>query len=99
MRKAVRTVDSLTDAEIESCFDGSTNVRMVRALLEQTVDKNGIIHDADFGDLFAEEIEGFIGVDQDEDPEGWREAWKVNQEWGERIADNVNDLLIGESNG
>jgi hypothetical protein len=96
MRKAVRTIDSLTDEEIEQCIDGSSNVRMIRALLEQTVTKNGIIHDADFADLFAEEIEGYIGVDQDEDPEGWQEAWTINNEWGERIADNVNVLLTGE---
>ena len=57
---------------------------------------DGFIWDMDFGDAFATEIECFIGADPIEEPDEWQRAWEVNCEWGERIADNVNDLLLGE---
>ncbi|CAB4241647.1 hypothetical protein UFOVP71_185 [uncultured Caudovirales phage] len=89
-----RTLDSLTDEEIESCFDGSSNVDLVRGLLEENLAPEGWIWAMDFGGEFAEAIEGFIGAE--EGTAEWDEAWNINCEWGERIADNVNALLAEE---
>jgi len=91
--KPKRTLDSLTDDEIESCFDGSSNVALVRSLLEDNLAPDGWIWAMDFGAEFAEAIEGFIGADEGT-PE-WDEAWEINCEWGERIGDNINELLAG----
>lgn len=87
----VRTLDSLTDNEIESCFEGSSNVDLVRGLLEQHTAPNGWVWDMDFGDAFATAIEGFIGAEAGTSE--WEEAWEINREWGEAIADRVNELL------
>ncbi len=86
-----RKIDALTDDEIESCFEGSTDVSLVRDLLKKNQDPNGWIYSIDFGDDFAQAIEGFIG--EEPNTKEWNEAWAVNCEWGESIADNVNDLL------
>lgn len=95
--KPVRTLDSLTDEEIESCFDGSTDLELVKRLLKENSAPDGWIWSMDFGCEFAEAIEGFIGAEEGTDE--WQESWDVNAEWGERIADNINELLAGEDNG
>ena len=92
--KPVRTLDSLVDDEIESCFNGSTNLELVKRLLRENLAPDGFIWSIDFGYLFAEAIEGFI--DAEEGTKEWKEAWDINCDWGESIADSVNDLLAGE---
>ena len=93
LEKPARTLDSLTDDEIESCFDGSTNLELVKRLLQENLAPDGWVWSIDFGMEFAEAIEGFIDVDRNVDPVEWAHYWDNNAEWGERIADNVNDLL------
>jgi len=90
----VRTLDNLTDEEIEDCFDGSSNVNLVRSLLKDNLALDGWVWGIDFGHAFAEAIESFIGAD--EGTTEWDEAWDINCEWGERIADNINNLLAGK---
>jgi hypothetical protein len=89
---AVRTLDEISDEELESCIDGSTDLDMVRRLLVkcQTVD-GGWVDECDFADLFAYEIEGFIDAERGS-PE-FRLAWDTNNEWGLRIAEFVNEVL------
>lgn len=89
-----RSLDSLTDEEIESCFDGSSNVDLVRGLLEENLAPDGWVWSSDFGEAFAEAIEGFIGAESGTDE--WDEAWSNNFEWGEAIGENVNELLANE---
>lgn len=90
----VRTLDQISDDELEDCLDGSSNLELVRRLLDENTDPNGWIWDMDFGEAFAEAIEGFIDADPDTDE--WDEAWENNREWGENIASNVNDALAIE---
>ena len=90
-----RTLESLTDEEIESCFEGSTNLDLVKRLLQENQAPDGWIWSMDFGHNFAEAIEDFIGEDPGT-PE-WDQAWDNNCEWGETIADNINDLLAEEN--
>jgi hypothetical protein len=89
-----RTLDSLTDEEIEDCFDGSSNVDLVRSLLKDNLAPDGFIWVVDFASEFAYAIEGFIAADEGTDE--WDEAWNVNCEWGEQIAENINNLLAGD---
>lgn len=93
LERPVRTLESLTDDEIESCLNGSTNLDLVKRLLKENQAPDGWIWGLDFADNFAEAIESFIDAEPDT-PE-WQAAWDINSEWGETIADNVNDLLAG----
>lgn len=85
--------EQITDDELEDCFEGSSNIDMVREILEKpgVVTGPGIIDSDQFAEWFAYAIEGFI--DAEEDTEEWREAWDINFDWGLTIADNINDLL------
>lgn len=87
----IRTVDDIGDDELEDCFDGSTNIDMVRELCEQCENGAGYIDIEEFGERFATAIEGFISADHDTDE--WYEAWENNREWGESIAENINAAL------
>jgi len=89
--KPARKADALTKDEIESCFEGSSDVALVRDLLKDNQDSVGWIRTMNFGDEFAQAIEGFIG--EEPNTEEWEEAWAMNCEWGRKIADNINDLL------
>ena len=85
--------EQITDDELEDCFEGSSNIDMVREILEKpgVVTGPGIIDSDQFAEWFAYAIEGFIDAEQD--TEEWREAWDINFDWGLTIADNINDLL------
>ena len=86
-----RSLHSLTDDEIESCIQGSSNVELIRKLLKLNQAPDGWIWSMDFGHAFAETIEAFIDADPGTDE--WDQAWQINCDWGEKIADNVNELL------
>ena len=94
LEKPKRTLDSITDEELEGCIDGSTNLELVRSLLEDNLAPDGWVWAMDFGDAFAEAIQSFIAAEEGTDE--WQEAWDINCEWGESIADRVNDLLAEE---
>jgi hypothetical protein len=92
--KKLITIADLSDAQIESCFDGSSNVDLVRNLFEDNYHPDlKIVDEEAFGAAFSEAIQSFIGVDETEEPEEWKEAYANNQEWGEIMAQNVNELL------
>lgn len=92
--KKIVTIADLSDEQIESCFDGSSNVDLVRDLFEENYHSDlNVVDETAFGEAFADAIQGFIGVDQNEEPEEWNEAYANNQEWGESIAQSVNELL------
>ena len=91
LEKPKRPLESLTDNEIESCFEGSTDLSLVKRLLKENCAPDGWIWSLDFGHSFAEAIEQFIDAEPDTDE--WEESWQINAEWGETIADNVNELL------
>ena len=90
---AIRTIDQISDDELEDCYDGTTNNNMVRRLVKECLEDNGLINVEDFGHYFAREIEGFIAADEEEEPDEWEEAWGNNCTWGETIAENINDAL------
>jgi broad specificity phosphatase PhoE len=90
---AIRTVDEISDEELEDCFDGTTNIDMVRELCELCENNAGYVDIEEFGERFATAIEGFIGADADDEPDEWQEAWDNNREWGEGIAENINEAL------
>jgi len=90
----MKNVFELNDTELEDCFDGSTDVDMVRRILGMPgiVDvSTGFVESEQFSVAFAEAIEGFI--DADEDSDEWQEAWDNNLDWGHDIADSINSYL------
>lgn len=87
---------SFTDDEIEECFEGSSNVDMVREIASKCVTENKTIAEMAFGQMFARAIEGFIGVEYEDSPDEWEEAWDVNEDWGISIARNLNDLILSK---
>jgi hypothetical protein len=87
-------LEQFNDDEIEECFDGSSNVDLVRDIAGKCVTENGTIAEMAFGRMFATAIEGYIGVDYDEEPDEWEEAWDNNEDWGISIASNLNALII-----
>lgn len=91
---ALKTIDNLTDDQIENCFEGSSDVNMVRRLAKKCLDENGYVDVEDFSEKFAEKLEGFIN--EDEDSYEWNEAWIENRNWGEIIAENINEILALE---
>lgn len=89
----MKNVHTLTDEELESCFDGTTSVLLVREILQKhgVVDLEGFIDPEIFADWFAEAIKDFIGIEEDT-PE-WTEAFDNNWNWGYDIGDNINSLI------
>ena len=89
----LRTVDDLDDEELEQCFDGTTDVFMVRDIFTKpgVINDEGYVDVDEFSSWFAYGLEGFI--DADEDTEEWEEANDNNLGWGESIAMNINDAL------
>jgi|694.fasta_scaffold01074_21 hypothetical protein len=87
-------VRKLSDDEIESCIDGSSNIEMIRDILTRhgVVGDDGFIDPEIFADWFANGIEDYI--DADPDSKEWDEANENNWMWGYDIADNINSLLI-----
>lgn len=83
----------ITDDELEYCFEGSSNVDMVREILTKpgVVVEDNVVDIEQFAEWFAYAIEGFI--DAEEGTDDWDEAWDVNFDWGMSIAENINDLL------
>lgn len=85
----------LSDDDLEECIDGSTNIDMIREILEKefTMADDGRVIPGNFADWFAYAIEGFIDVDEDEDPAAWEDAWENNYDWGIDIAIAINEKL------
>lgn len=85
--------DLLSDEEIENCIDGSSDLRMIREIIEVSQLDN-LLDIEDFADMFAYRIRGFIDVTFEEDEEAYDEAYMNNWEWGTSIAENINLLLV-----
>ena len=83
----------LTDEELESCVNGTTNIRMLRSILVQpgVIGDDGLIDPEIFADWFAQGIEAFIDADVDTDE--WITANDVNWNWGYDIGDNINTYI------
>lgn len=93
----MKNIFDLSDEELEDCFDGSSNVDMIREILSKpgVVDPESKLIDCEnFAQWFAYGVEGYI--DADEDTDEWQEAWDNNFNWGFDIADNINDYLQEE---
>ena len=84
---------TLTDEELESCVDGTTNIAMLREILtkHRVIDPEGWIDPEVFGDWFATGIQGFI--DAEPNTAEWQEAYDNNWNWGYDIGDNINSYI------
>lgn len=72
----------LTDAALEECVNGSTDLDLLRRILRKPdVVEDNVVDEYLFGDHFQEALEGFA---DDE------EASENNYQWGCLIAENIN---------
>lgn len=83
----------LSDENIEDCIDGSSDIKMLREIIDMAQDGD-FVNIEEFADLFAYKIRGFIDAEDDED---YDEAYNNNWEWGKIIAMNINDKLSSVS--
>lgn len=91
---AFKINDILSDEEIEECTDGSSDVKMIREIIDLTQLDN-LVDIEDFADMFSYKIRNFI-VHIEDDEEAYDEAYMNNWEWGSSIAENINNLLINK---
>lgn len=72
----------LSDATLEHCVDGCTDLDLLRRILRKPdVVEDNVVDEYLFGDYFQEALEGFA---DDE------EASDNNYQWGNLIAQNIN---------
>jgi len=86
----VRINEIIDDEDLAWCIDGSTDLNMVRRLIDVCQDE-ALLDVQQFGEMFARQIEGFI--DAAEGTEEWEEAHENNLNWGIGIADTINDYV------
>ena len=84
---------TLTDDELHDCFDGTTSPELVREIFEKAgvITSQGLIDVDQFAQWFAHGLQDLI--DADPPTEEWQQAWRVNFEWGESIAQNINEYI------
>jgi hypothetical protein len=89
----MKNVTSLSDNELHDCFDGTTSPELVREIIEKpgVITDTGAVDANQFAQWFAHSLQDLI--DADPTTEEWQEGWRVNFEWGENIANNINDYI------
>lgn len=89
----MKNVTTLSDEELHDCFDGTTSPELVKEIFEKAgvVLPNGSIDVDQFAQWFAHSMQDLI--DEDPTSDEWQQAWRVNFEWGENIAENINDYV------
>jgi len=89
----MKSVFKLSDADLESCVDGTTNIDLLWEIIHKPgVVVNGIVNPDQFSSWFGHALEGYIDAESEEE---FNECNRNNLEWGYTIADNINDLISG----
>lgn len=83
----------LSDEEIANCIEGSFNIKMIREVIDISQLDN-LLDVEDFADLFAFLLKEFISVTFEEDEDEYDECYMNNWEWGQTIAEKINQLLV-----
>jgi hypothetical protein len=87
----MKSVFKLSDEDLESCVDGTTNIDLLWEILhKQGVVVNGVVNPDQFSSWFGHALEDYIDAESEEE---FNESNKNNLEWGFNIADNINDLI------
>jgi len=93
----MKITDILSDEDIEGCIEGSSNVGMIRNIIDTVqYPTDTLLNMNTFSERFAYEISGFI--DAEEGSTEYKEAYQNNVEWGRTIAENINELLVEKWN-
>ena len=82
--------DILSDEDLEDCIDGTTNIDMIRGIINLT-QLETLVDEESFADVFAYELTGFL--DAEEGTQEWDEYNQNNWDWGYSIAQNINELV------
>jgi len=89
----MKITDVLTDEEIEESVEGSSDVQMIRNIIDLVqYPTDTLLNMNTFSERFAFEIRGFI--DEEEGSEEYKKAYNNNVEWGRTIAGNINEVLF-----
>lgn len=89
----MKSVFKLSDAELESCVDGSTNTDLLWEILHKPgVVATGVVNPDQFASWFGLALEDYIDAESEAE---FTESNRSNLEWGFVIADNINDLIRG----
>ncbi len=92
---AFKINDILSDEEIDECIDGSSDIKMIREIIDLTQLDN-LVDIEDFADMFSYNIRNFIDASIEDEQEAYEEAYMNNWEWGSSIAENINSLLVNK---
>ena len=84
--------DILSDEEIEECISGSSDIKLIREIINMTQHEN-LVDSEDFADQFSYAIRGFIDTEDDEE---YDQAFQNNWNWGIEIAENINSVLVSK---
>ena len=88
----VKANDILSDDEIEQCIKGSSNINLIRNLIEISQDRNRAILDGiKFAAHYSDEVNNNIKAKRGTTE--WDDANTTNWEWGKSIATNINGVL------
>lgn len=85
--------DIISDEELEECIDGCTDLTLIRHLIDRN-QENTLLNVEGFGEDFSYQISGFNNFDPVDEKEEWEECNQNNREWGESIAESINDLVF-----
>ena len=88
----VKANDILSDDEIEQCIKGSSNINLIRNLIEISQDRNrAILDEIKFAAHYTDEVNNNIKAKRG--TAEWDDANTTNWEWGKSIAININGVL------
>jgi len=91
----IRANDILSDEELEECIDGSSDLTLIRNIIETSQDKNAATVDVlKFAAYFTDHVNDFI--DAKPGTNDYDEASTVNWEWGRSIATNINEMVYSK---
>lgn len=82
----------LSDEELTECFDGVTNIDLVRKIIDIAQLEN-LLDEEEFADQFSFHLRHYIGECSQEE---YKEAYQNNWDWGYNIASNINDMLVNK---
>lgn len=85
--------DILSDEDIEDCIEGSSNIELIRGIINLTQQET-LLDEESFADCFSYEISSYI--DAEENSEEWKEYNQNNWDWGYSIAQNINELVTNK---
>ncbi|NDG32383.1 hypothetical protein EB118_20195 [bacterium] len=91
----VRANDILSDEELNKCTNNSSNLELIRNIIEISQDKNSATIDGiKFAAYYTDEINNTIKAKPG--TAAWDDANTNNWEWARSIATNINEVIYAK---